>query len=213
MYLFEDIAEYVDWTGTKSSIVIVRCYDCQLWSRDLWLACNWTGSYQGEESGTIFRRKFGPFGGGGCVLHTGPPLSGRWDYPPRDCYLEIKYPFHMDRHTTRRRVCIVHPSILRAPVDQGSSRTINHDCIHFDGMEHVETQRSSRTYIGTKYLYVNGTVYSTSMIRTTPDDRIENVGITLPLSLVKETDKARGDMPRSTFIRRAVDQYLKRKTK
>ena len=40
-------------------------------------------------------------------------------------------------------------------------------------------------------------------------DKTEKVGITLPIILVKRTDKARGDIPRSTFIRRAVEQFLK----
>ncbi len=75
-------------------------------------------------------------------------------------------------------------------------------------MEYVETQGN----VVTRYLYLDGTIYSTHMKRTTPDDRTEKVGITLPISLVKKTDKARADMPRSTFIRRAVEQYLKRKT-
>ena len=42
-------------------------------------------------------------------------------------------------------------------------------------------------------------------------DKTEKVGITLPITLVKQTDKARGDIPRSTFIRRAVQQYMKGK--
>lgn len=79
-----------------------------------------------------------------------------------------------------------------------------------DSTEHVETQ--GRTYLGTRYLYLYCTIYSTRMKRTTPDDRTEKVGITLPISLVKKTDKARADIPRSTFIRRAVEQYLKRRT-
>ena len=56
-----------------------------------------------------------------------------------------------------------------------------------------------------------GTIYDTSMRRTTRDDKTEKVGITLPISLVKQTDKARGDIPRSTFIRRAVEQYIRGK--
>jgi metal-responsive CopG/Arc/MetJ family transcriptional regulator len=40
-------------------------------------------------------------------------------------------------------------------------------------------------------------------------DKTEKVGITLPLSLLKGTDNVRGDIPRSTFIRRAVEQYIK----
>ena len=43
---------------------------------------------------------------------------------------------------------------------------------------------------------------------TTTADKTEKVGITLPIVLVKKTDKARGDIPRSTFIRRAVEQYI-----
>jgi metal-responsive CopG/Arc/MetJ family transcriptional regulator len=49
------------------------------------------------------------------------------------------------------------------------------------------------------------------MTRTTPNDKTEKVRITLPISLVKQTDKARGDIPRSTFIRRAVEQYIRGK--
>jgi metal-responsive CopG/Arc/MetJ family transcriptional regulator len=56
-----------------------------------------------------------------------------------------------------------------------------------------------------------GTIYNTSMKRTTQDDKTEKVGITLPNSLVKQTDKARGDIPRSTFIRRALEQYIQGK--
>ena len=46
------------------------------------------------------------------------------------------------------------------------------------------------------------------MKRTTQDDKTEKVGITLPIVLVKLTDKARGDIPKSKFIRRAVEQYI-----
>jgi len=49
------------------------------------------------------------------------------------------------------------------------------------------------------------------MSGTTKADKTEKVGITLPVSLLKQTDKARGDIPRSTFIRRAVQQYMKGK--
>jgi metal-responsive CopG/Arc/MetJ family transcriptional regulator len=49
------------------------------------------------------------------------------------------------------------------------------------------------------------------MKRTTMIDKTEKVGITLPIRLVKQTDKARRDIPRSTFIRRAVEQYIRRK--
>jgi hypothetical protein len=41
------------------------------------------------------------------------------------------------------------------------------------------------------------------MKSTMRDDKTEKVGITLPIVLVKKTDKPRGDIIRSTFIRRA----------
>jgi metal-responsive CopG/Arc/MetJ family transcriptional regulator len=44
-------------------------------------------------------------------------------------------------------------------------------------------------------------------------NRTEKVGITLPISLVKRADKARGDVPRSTFIRRAIEQFLRKEGK
>ncbi len=43
-------------------------------------------------------------------------------------------------------------------------------------------------------------------------DKTEKVGITLPISLVKRTDKVRRDIPRSTYIRRAVEYYLRHGT-
>lgn len=36
------------------------------------------------------------------------------------------------------------------------------------------------------------------------------VGITLPTLLLKEVDKVRGDIPRSMYIRRAVEQYTRK---
>jgi len=47
---------------------------------------------------------------------------------------------------------------------------------------------------------------------TTVADKTEKCGITLPISLVKQVDSRRGDVPRSTFIRRALEQYLKGKS-
>ena len=44
------------------------------------------------------------------------------------------------------------------------------------------------------------------MKRTRVIDKTEKVRITLPVILVKRTDKARRDIPRSTFIRRAVER-------
>ena len=47
------------------------------------------------------------------------------------------------------------------------------------------------------------------MVGTTDRDRTEKLGITLPISLLKQVENKRGDIPRSTFIRRAVGSYLK----
>ncbi len=47
------------------------------------------------------------------------------------------------------------------------------------------------------------------MAGITQDDKTMKVGITLPNSLIKQTDEIRGDVPRSTYIRRAVEYYLK----
>jgi metal-responsive CopG/Arc/MetJ family transcriptional regulator len=40
-------------------------------------------------------------------------------------------------------------------------------------------------------------------------DRTEKLGITLPVSLLKQIENKRGDILRSTFIRRAIENYLK----
>jgi metal-responsive CopG/Arc/MetJ family transcriptional regulator len=55
-----------------------------------------------------------------------------------------------------------------------------------------------------------GIIYNTSMVGTTISHKSEKVGITLPVSLVKRADKARGDVPKSTFIRRAIEQFLRK---
>jgi metal-responsive CopG/Arc/MetJ family transcriptional regulator len=47
------------------------------------------------------------------------------------------------------------------------------------------------------------------MVGSTDRDRTEKLGITLPVSLLKQIENERGDVPRSTFIRRAVENYLK----
>jgi hypothetical protein len=47
------------------------------------------------------------------------------------------------------------------------------------------------------------------MVSTTDADRTEKLGITLPISLLKQIESKRGDIPRSTFIRRALETYLK----
>jgi metal-responsive CopG/Arc/MetJ family transcriptional regulator len=51
------------------------------------------------------------------------------------------------------------------------------------------------------------------MVDTNKTDKIEKVAITLPLSLLKRTDERRGDIPRSTFIRRAIEQFLRKEDK
>jgi metal-responsive CopG/Arc/MetJ family transcriptional regulator len=45
--------------------------------------------------------------------------------------------------------------------------------------------------------------------RSVTVDRTEKVGITLPESILRKMDKVRGDIPRSTYIRRAVESYLR----
>ena len=47
------------------------------------------------------------------------------------------------------------------------------------------------------------------MVSTTDRDRTEKLGITLPISLLQNIDNKRGDIPRSTYIRRAIENYLK----
>ena len=54
-------------------------------------------------------------------------------------------------------------------------------------------------------------MYCISMVSTTKGDRTEKLGITLPKTLLHTIDNMRGDIPRSTFIRRAVECYLKTK--
>jgi metal-responsive CopG/Arc/MetJ family transcriptional regulator len=50
---------------------------------------------------------------------------------------------------------------------------------------------------------------STTATMRTYEDRTEKLGITLPLLLLQKIDNKRGDVPRSTYIRRAVENYLK----
>ena len=52
-------------------------------------------------------------------------------------------------------------------------------------------------------------IYGISMVSTTKSDRTEKLGITLPKSLLRAIDAKRGDIPRSTYNRRAVENYLK----
>ena len=51
---------------------------------------------------------------------------------------------------------------------------------------------------------------STTITTTTyNEDRTEKLGITLSISLLKKIDNIRGDIPRSKFIRRSVESFLK----
>ena len=43
------------------------------------------------------------------------------------------------------------------------------------------------------------------------EDVTEKLGITLPVKLLEKIEHTRGDVPRSKFIRRAVESYLKGK--
>ena len=47
------------------------------------------------------------------------------------------------------------------------------------------------------------------MASTTKADKTEKLGITLPKSLLRTIDNKLGDIPRSTYIRRAIENYLK----
>jgi metal-responsive CopG/Arc/MetJ family transcriptional regulator len=53
-------------------------------------------------------------------------------------------------------------------------------------------------------------VHSTSMMSSTiaVKDDTEKLGITLPKSMIQKIDHRRGDIPRSRYIRRAVENYL-----
>ena len=53
----------------------------------------------------------------------------------------------------------------------------------------------------------------TSMTGTSKLDKTEKVGITLPKSILIRVDKVRGDIPRSTFIKRAIEQLLRKEAK
>jgi metal-responsive CopG/Arc/MetJ family transcriptional regulator len=48
-----------------------------------------------------------------------------------------------------------------------------------------------------------------STTATNKGDRTEKLGITLPVSLLQKIENKRGDIPRSTYIRRAVENYPK----
>jgi metal-responsive CopG/Arc/MetJ family transcriptional regulator len=55
-------------------------------------------------------------------------------------------------------------------------------------------------------------VHCTSMTSCTIDadtiDMTVKLGITLPKSIIQKIDNRRGDIPRSRYIRRAIERYL-----
>ena len=56
-------------------------------------------------------------------------------------------------------------------------------------------------------------VHSTSMtsstiVAATTMDMTVKLGITLPKSMIQKIDQKRGDIPRSRYIRRAIEKYL-----
>jgi metal-responsive CopG/Arc/MetJ family transcriptional regulator len=47
------------------------------------------------------------------------------------------------------------------------------------------------------------------MVYSTSEDNTEKLGITFPRSMIERTDRQRGNVPRSRFIRRVIENYLK----
>jgi hypothetical protein len=45
------------------------------------------------------------------------------------------------------------------------------------------------------------------MVSTTAVDRTEKLGVTLQISVLQEIENKRCDIPRSTYIRRAIENY------
>ena len=60
-------------------------------------------------------------------------------------------------------------------------------------------------------------VHSTSMTSSTivaaRMDMTVKLGITLPKSMIQKIDQKRGDIPRSRYIRRAIERYLNSSSK
>jgi metal-responsive CopG/Arc/MetJ family transcriptional regulator len=52
-------------------------------------------------------------------------------------------------------------------------------------------------------------VGTTTTTKSYDEDKTEKLGITLPVKLLQKIDNKRGDIPRSTYIRRAIENYLK----
>jgi metal-responsive CopG/Arc/MetJ family transcriptional regulator len=49
---------------------------------------------------------------------------------------------------------------------------------------------------------------SGTIVAATTVDMTVKIGITLPKSTIRKIDQRRGDIPRSRYIRRAVERYL-----
>ena len=54
-------------------------------------------------------------------------------------------------------------------------------------------------------------VSTTTTTKSYNEDKTEKLGITLPVSLLEKLDNNRGDIPRSRYIRRAIEYYLEGK--
>jgi hypothetical protein len=55
---------------------------------------------------------------------------------------------------------------------------------------------------------VHSTSMTSSTIATATIDMTIKLGITLPRSIIQKIDQRRGDIPRSRYIRRAIERYL-----
>jgi metal-responsive CopG/Arc/MetJ family transcriptional regulator len=55
---------------------------------------------------------------------------------------------------------------------------------------------------------VHSTSMTSSTIATATMDMTVKLGITLPRSIIQKIDNKRGDIPRSRYIRRAIERYL-----
>jgi metal-responsive CopG/Arc/MetJ family transcriptional regulator len=55
---------------------------------------------------------------------------------------------------------------------------------------------------------VHCTSMTSSTIATATIDMTVKLGITLPKSIIQKIDNKRGDIPRSRYIRRAIERYL-----
>ncbi|HZD82504.1 MAG TPA: hypothetical protein VE076_06470 [Nitrososphaeraceae archaeon] len=49
---------------------------------------------------------------------------------------------------------------------------------------------------------------SSTIVSATTMDMTEKIGITLPKSILQKIDNKRGDIPRSRYIRRAIESYI-----